>query len=107
MNVFETIFQVKSSQFLTVDGTSDTVTLAPGTQAVYLYAIAACWVTSGFGTVTAVKPGAEKTSSKAFYVPAATLIGPVKVPVGTDASLTKVAAIQDSTGGALHITELG
>jgi len=96
---------VKSAQYLTVDGTSDTVTLPVGTKAVKLYAIADCWITFGAAPV-AVKPGLEKTESKAFFLPAATLTNPIPVPYGTDAAPTKVAAIQDASGGALHVTAL-
>jgi hypothetical protein len=100
----EELFFVKSSQYLTVDGTSDTVTLPTGTIAVRLHALSNCWV--AFGTApTAVKPGAEKTVTGSFYLPLGTPII-LAVPMGTDEAPMKVAAIQDTASAALHVTAL-
>lgn len=99
----DNLLQKNQGQFLTVDGTSDTVTLNKNTYAVELYAAQNCWVTWGTAP-TAVKPGAEKTTGDSFYLPASTTrIYPV--PYGTDTAPIKLAAIQDSASGSLFVNE--
>ena len=97
---------VSGSQFLTVDGTSDTVTLPQGTNAVGFFATAACWVMIGNPgeTPVAAAPGAEKTVvTKEFYVPAQTFVPEQQISGATDERPIKVAAIQASAGGRLYV----
>lgn len=101
----DNLARVVSSQYLSVDGSSDTITLPVGTQAVTLKATAAMWVTIGQPgeDPTAAAPGAEKTVvARTFYLGADSEID-VPVPMSTDAELVKIAAIQDSAGGTLYV----
>jgi len=94
----------KGSQFLTVDGTSDTLTIPAGVYAVDLYAAAACWVTVGApGATPTAAAGSEKTTTTSFYLPA-TLEKTIAIPIGDDTNQVKIAAIQDSAGGNLYVT---
>lgn len=90
-------------QYLTVDGTSDSVTLSGNAKAITVRATVAVWVKVGRGTQTAVKPSGEKTAGETFYLPANT--DRVLRVSGNDESPCIVAAIQDTTGGALYVTE--
>lgn len=93
------------AQYLTVDGSSDSVTLDPRCRAFSVYATSACWVKFGRGSQTAAAPGAEKTAvTGSFFVPASTLISAVAIE-GTTNDVPTVAAIQDSAGGTLHVYE--
>jgi hypothetical protein len=97
---------VSGCQFLTVDGTSDTVTLPPGTNAVGFFATSACWVMIGDPGLTpvAAAPGAEKTVvSKTFFVPAETFVAEQQISGDTDEKPIKVAAIQATAGGTLYV----
>jgi hypothetical protein len=95
----------KGSQFLTIDGTSDTISCPTDTQAVSLFSDVACWVT--FGSVpVAAAPGAEKTQATSFYLPASVLVD-YPIPQGTDAVPTKVAAIQADGAGTLYVNFRG
>lgn len=99
----ENLMFIRNCSFITVDGTSDSITLDRNTKAVSLYAIADCWVEVGKGPV-AVAPTEKAQSGGSFFVPAGW--GPdIPVPAGTDSQPIKVAAIQDSAGGNLYIYE--
>lgn len=101
------LYHAAATQYLTVDGTSDTVTLGVGTRAVSLFATSACWVRIGIKgeTPTAAAPGAEKTRvDRLIYLPAESVID-YPVPVGDEAGKVKIAAIQATAGGTLYITE--
>lgn len=91
-------------QYLTYDGTSDSTTLDGKAKAITLYATTACWVKVGRGAQTAVKDSAEKTKGGTFYVPATTFISGIRVS-GSDEAPVYVAAVQDASGGNLHIYE--
>ena len=95
----------KGSQFLTIDGTSDTITCPTDTQAVSLFSDVACWVTFGRAPVAAA-PSAEKTQSTSFYLPANLLVD-VPIPCGTDAVPTLVAGIQAVGAGTLYVNFRG
>lgn len=103
-----TIAYAAKSQYLTVDGTSDNVTLPGKTRAVTLLATSACWINIGEpgATPTAAAPGAEKTVISGFYLPA-DLPTDVVVPEGTDEKPVKIAAIQATAGGTLYVTYRG
>ena len=94
-------------QYVNVSGTSNASTgLDSKTVAVQLLATSDCWVMIGQpgASPTAVKTAAEETRAFTFFVPADTLLT-FPVPIGTSSSLVKIAAIQDSASGVLHIYE--
>jgi hypothetical protein len=103
----DNLYRPSACQYLTVDGTSDNVTLGVNTQAVSLYSTEDCWVRVGIPgeTPTAAAPGAEKTRVfNSFFLPATTVMD-IPVPTASDSAQVKIAAIQDSAGGTLHVTE--
>lgn len=94
----------RKCQFVTFDGTADaSVALDKTTEAVTLYATAACWVLVGTAP-TAAKPSAEKVRVDSLYLPASVPFD-YAVPKGTDAAPMKVSVIQDSSGGNCYIYE--
>ena len=95
---------VGNSQHLTVDGSTDFLTMSSNVQGLLCYSTADCWVAVGTGTVTAVKPSGEKVSTGSFFLPAAT-VREFAVPSSTDEKPVKVAAVQDSATGILHVQE--
>jgi hypothetical protein len=97
---------VGGGQYLTVDGTSDNITLPVNVDAVDLYSTTDVWVLIGDPgeTPVAAAPGAEKTSVRSFFLPSGVEKSGVPVPRGSAASLVKIAAIQSSAGGTLHAT---
>ena len=99
---------IRHHQYVTTGAASNpSAELGTGTKMVTLYATAAAWVligNPGVGTPVAVKDGAQKTVSASFYLPATTFMS-TAVPRGTDAARVKVAAIQDSGAGSVHIYE--
>ena len=98
------VVRYNACQYLTVDGTSDSVTLNAKCRAITVYSTAACWLLTGNGTVTAVKPGAEKTTGATIFIPGATFVSGIEVG-GNDTTPPVVAAIQDSAGGSLYVYE--
>lgn len=98
----ENLALITSCQYITFDGTSDSSTLQSNVQALTLFATEPCWVKIGKGAQTAAAPGAEKTVSDSFYVPADAFLD-VAVPSSTDENPCVIAAIQDSAGGNLYI----
>lgn len=93
------------SQYLTVDGNSDSVTLSVKALAFSVISTTACWIKYGPGAQTAAAPGAEKTAVlDSIYVPADTVISGIRIK-GTDDALPTVAAIQASAGGTLYVME--
>lgn len=91
-------------QYVTFDGTADaSVALAPTTEAVTIYASAACWVLIGTAP-TAAAPSGEKVRVDSQYIPA-TMPFDFAVPKGTDAAPMKVSVIQDTAGGNCYIYE--
>jgi len=94
-------------QYLSVDATSDTVTLSAGTRAVRFQASSAMWIViSNPGeTPTAAAPGAEKTLVDGFWMDSGD-VADYAVPVSTDSSQGQIAAIQDTASGTLTVTEL-
>lgn len=102
----ENLAFVSGGQFLTIDGTSDTVEIPAGVDAVDLYSTTDCWVVIGEpgATPTAVVPSAEKTTGASFFLPSVVEKSGVPVPRGSAASRPKIAAIQSTAGGTLYIT---
>lgn len=103
----DNLFYATATQYLTVDGTSDNVTVGVGTKAVSLFATAACWVKIGTPgeTPVAAAPGAEKTrSQRTIYLPAETSKD-IPIPVGAADAPVKIAAIQATATGTLYIEE--
>jgi hypothetical protein len=99
----ENLMFIRNCSFITVDGTSQTITLNKDTKAVSLYAIADCWVEIGKVPVAAV-PAELAQSNGTFFVPAGW--GPdIPVPAGTDVGPIKLAAIQATAGGNLYVYE--
>ena len=96
--------QAGKSQFLTVDGTSDTLTMSSNIQGLWFYSTQDCWIKIGTGTVVAVKPSAQKVVTDSFFLPANT-IKETNVPASTDEKPCVIAAIQDSASGNLHVME--
>lgn len=95
---------VQQSSYITTGATSDLMTLHKDTNGVELYATKACWINIGQVPVAAAA-GAEKTAISSFYLPDAGRLR-IAVPVGTDAAPMKIAAIQATEAGDLHILEL-
>jgi hypothetical protein len=100
----EELFFIKSSQYITVGGSSSAATLPAGTTAIRLRATGNCWITLAH-TPVAVKPGAEKTVTGSFYLPLGETVI-LAVPMGTDEAPMKIAVIQDTAAGVLHVTAL-
>ena len=96
--------RVAGFQYLTVDGTSDTVEIPAGVQFVDLIAANDCYVVPGRPgeTPTAVVPSGEKTDADGFYLPGGVVYS-IAVNLGTAEKPIKIAAIQVSTGGALYV----
>ena len=94
----------RQMQFLTVDGTSDTVELPAGLEAVDLTCDVAVYVNIGRPgeTPVAAAPGAEKTEADGQYLLANQTYS-YPLPMSTDAKKVKIAAIQVSSGGTLRI----
>lgn len=93
---------VRGYQFITTGGTSEQITLDKNTTALTLYAeTEGVYVNIGLNP-TAAAPGAEKTETESFLVHADSYFD-VAVPVGSDSTPQKLAAIQSGTGGTLHI----
>lgn len=90
-------------QYLTVDGTSDSVTLSGKAKAVTIRSTVAVWVKIGRGAQTAAAPGAEKTAITSFYLPAN--VDRSLAVSGSDQTPVVVAAIQDASGGTLYVLE--
>jgi hypothetical protein len=95
---------VKRCQYLAVTSAADEgLALARDTEAVTLYCTEDAWVV--FGTdPTAAGPGAEKTKTDSFFLPATT-VKDVPVPLGTDSAPIKVSAIRNTADGTLYIEE--
>lgn len=95
----------RKNQFLTIDGSSDTVTLPVGLQAVTLFSDVACWINIGDPgkAPVAAAPGAEKTEAAGFFLPATTVLD-VPVPATKDDALLKIAGIQADGAGTLYVT---
>ena len=96
--------QAGKSQFLNVNGTSDTLTMSSNIQGLWFYSTQDCWINIGTGTVVAAKPAAEMLAVDSFFLPANT-IKEVAVPASTDEKPCVVAATQDSAAGTLHVQE--
>lgn len=95
---------LRGCQFLTIDGTSDSVTLPENIQAVEIYSDVVCWVqiSRPGESPTVAAPGAEKTEIEGFFLPATTVY-PVPVPDGNAANPIKVTAIQAAGAGTLYV----
>lgn len=92
-------------QYLTVDDSSDSVTLSPKCRAFSVFATSAMWVKHGRGAQTAAAPGAEKTAvDNLLFVPSGVYISAVKIG-GDDTNAPVVAAIQSTAGGTLYVYE--
>jgi hypothetical protein len=102
----ENLAFVGGGQYLTVDGTSDTITIPSGVEALDFYSDTDCWVFIGEpgATPTAAAPGAEKTGITGFFLPAFLEKSGIPIPRGTDQNRPKIAAIQDTASGTLHVT---
>ena len=96
---------VGGSQFLTIDGTSDSIVCPTDTQAVSLYSDVPCWVefSQPGKTPTVAAPSAEKVGINGFFLPASVLAD-YPIPQGTDANQTSVCAIQAAGAGTLYVT---
>ena len=94
---------VGKSQYLTVDSSSDTLTMSSGIQGLLLYSTTDCWVSIG-PAPTAAAPGAEKTAVVSLFLPSST-IREFSVPKSTDEAPLLVAAIRDTADGVLHVQE--
>ena len=94
----------RNFQSLTIDGDSDTVTLPAGLQAVTLVSDTALYFVVGEpgGTPTASSPSAEKTVTDGQYLPADIPMD-FAIPVGSENSKVKIAAVQASAGGTLYV----
>lgn len=105
INANPNLLYIRRHQFLTMDGTSDTVTLSADTKIVTLYATAAAWVAFGADPTAAAVNEKTVGAGGSFYVPATTFMD-VALPVsGTPAAPVKIAAIQGGSGGNLHVYE--
>jgi hypothetical protein len=98
---------VRQSQFVTFGAAADeSAAFKPTTQQISLFTTSLCWVkVGGRGeTPVATIPGAEKTVSESFPVPASTWVD-VAVPEGTDEKPITLSVIDDGTTGTLYILE--
>jgi hypothetical protein len=101
----ENLYTAFASAFIDYAGASEVVTLPVGTLAVSLTASSKCWVVIGDPGITpvAVPIAAEKVfERRVFAINAADTID-LPVPLNEDATLVKLAVIQDSEAGVLDI----
>jgi hypothetical protein len=104
----ENLAFITGCQYLTVDGTSDSITLPEGVHAVDLYSTEDAWVQIGERGVTAptvAAPGAEKTEIDGFFMAADVWYTGIPVPLGNDAKKVPISAIQgpSATAGTLYV----
>jgi hypothetical protein len=101
----QNLLNAAASAFISYAGSSESVTLPPGTKAVSLTATTKCWVKIGQPgeTATAAAPSGEKVFVQRCIPINADHNIDVPVPPSTDVALVQVAVIQDSSAGVLDV----